>query len=114
MEKAFEIDFISKIAEKFRRSPLQRNKIHQTDAEIIDLNNGFGKYLAVTTDTISEEIKFGLYDDPFLIGWMTVMVNMSDIAAVGAVPIGILISESFTSEMDQEYIAKIQEGIEAA
>jgi thiamine-monophosphate kinase len=114
MEKALEIDFISKIAQKFKRSPLQRNKIHQTDAEIIDLNNGFGKYLAVTTDTISEEIKFGLYDDPFLIGWMTVMVNMSDLAAVGAAPLGILISESFTSGMDEECISKIQEGIEAA
>jgi thiamine-monophosphate kinase len=114
MEKAFEIDFISKIAENFRRSPLQKNNIHQTDAEIIDLNDGVGRYLAVTTDTISEEIKFGLYDDPFLIGWMTVMVNMSDIAAIGASPLGILISEAFTNCMDQEYISKIQEGVEAA
>lgn len=114
MEKALEIDFISKIAEKFTRSPLQRNKIHQTDAEIIDLNGDLAIYLAITADTISEEIKFGLYDDPFLVGWMTVMVNMSDIAAVGATPIGILISEVFTSTLDQEYISKIQEGIEAA
>jgi thiamine-monophosphate kinase len=114
MKKVLEIDFISKIAEKFRRSPFQRNKIHQTDAEIIMLVDELGKYLAVTTDTISEEIKFGLYDDPFLIGWMIVMVNMSDIAAVGAAPIGILISESFTNGMDQEYISKIQKGIEAA
>lgn len=114
MEKTLEIDFISKIAEKLRRSPLQRNKIHQTDAEIIELNGDSEKLLAVTTDTISEEIKFGLYDDPFLIGWMAVMVNMSDIAAVGAAPLGILISESFTPGLDQEYISKIQEGIEAA
>lgn len=114
MEKVFEINFINKIAEKFRRSPSQKNKIHQTDAEIISLDNRLGKNLAITMDTISEEIKFGLYDDPFLIGWMTVMVNMSDIAAVGASPLGILISEAFTSSMDQEYISKIQEGIETA
>jgi thiamine-monophosphate kinase len=114
MEKVFEIEFISRITEKFRRSPLQRNIVHRTDAEIISLNDALGVNLAVTTDTISEEIKFGLYDDPFLIGWMTVMVNMSDIAAVGATPIGILISEAFTSSLDQEYISKIQEGIEAA
>jgi thiamine-monophosphate kinase len=114
MGKSLEIDFISKITGNFRRSPLQKNKIHQTDAEIIDLNVGPERYLAVTTDTISEEIKFDLYDDPFLIGWMAVMVNMSDIAAVGASPLGILISEAFTNSMDQEYISKIQEGIEAA
>jgi len=114
MDKAFEIDFINKIAEKFRRSPLQRNKIHQSDAEIISFGDGLGLNLAVTTDTISEEIKYGLYDDPFLIGWMTVMVNMSDIAAVGASPLGILISEAFTNNMEQAYMSKIQEGIEAA
>lgn len=114
MEKTFEIDFINRITEKFRRSPLQRNTIHQTDAEIISLYDALGRNLAVTSDTISEEIKFGLYDDPFMIGWMTVMVNMSDIAAVGATPIGILISEAFTSTLDQKYISKIQEGIEAA
>ncbi len=113
MEKAFEVDFINKITRKFNRSPWQRNKIHQTDAEIIE-PDGLGKYLAVTTDTISEEIKFSLYDDPFLIGWMTVMVNMSDIAAVGATPLGIMISEAFSSEMNSEFISKIQEGIEAA
>jgi len=114
MQKIFEIDFINKIAENFSRSPLQRNKIHQTDAEIISFNDKLGMNLAVTTDTISEEIKFGLYDDPFLTGWMTVMVNMSDIAAVGASPLGILISEAFTNNLEQAYISKIQEGIEAA
>lgn len=114
MERVFEIDFINKIAEKFRRSHLQRNKIHQTDAEIINLDDGLGRNLAITMDTISEEIGFGLYDDPFLIGWMTVMVNMSDIAAVGATPIGILISEAFKNNIDQEYISEIQNGIEEA
>ena len=114
MEKAFEIDFINKIAEKFRRSPFQKNSTHQSDAEIISLDNGLGRNLAVTMDTISEEIRFGLYDDPFLIGWMTVMVNMSDLAAVGATPLGILISEVFTKDISAEYISKIQAGIEAA
>lgn len=114
MEQAFEIDFINSIAGKFTRSPLQRNKIHQSDAEIISLDDSQEKSLAVTMDTVSEEIKFGLYDDPYLIGWMTVMVNMSDLAAVGASPLGILISEAFTAALNQEYILKIQEGIDAA
>jgi len=114
MENVFEIDFINNIAKKFRRSPLQENNIHQSDAEIISIGNGLGKRIAITMDTISEEIKFGLYDDPFLIGWMAVMVNLSDIAAVGATPIGILISEAFTVSMDEKYVSKIQEGIEAA
>lgn len=114
MEKAFEVDFINKIAGNFKRSPMQKNKIHEADAEIISLPGINKKKLAITTDTISEEIKFGLYDDPFLIGWMTVMANMSDLAAVGAAPIGILISEAFTNQLKQEYLFEIQKGIEAA
>jgi thiamine-monophosphate kinase len=114
MEKVTEIGFINKITENFRRSPLQRNEIHQTDAEIITIDDRPGKILAVTMDTISEEIKFGLYNDPFLIGWMTVIANMSDIAAVSATPIGILISEAFTCDLTQEYISEIQGGIESA
>lgn len=114
MEKSFEVDFINKIAEGFRRSPLQANKIHQADAEIIKLSDDSEKLIAITTDTISEEIKFGLYDDPFLIGRMTVMTNMSDIAAVGASPIGILISETFPKNITQQFINHLQEGIETA
>ena len=56
--------------------------------------------LAITTDSIVEEIRLGLYDDPYLIGWMIVMVNLSDLAAVGADPLGILISEIFPNNLD--------------
>lgn len=114
MEISKEVSFINSITSKFSRSPLQKNQTHQSDAEIIKLGSGSEKSLAVTIDTISEEIKFGLYDDPFLIGWMTVMVNMSDIAAVGAMPLGIVISEAFTNSIGQDYISEIQKGIEEA
>lgn len=114
MEKSFEINFINSITEKFMRSPLQVNKIHQSDAEIISLNGDSKKQIVITTDTLSEEIKFGLYDDPFLIGWMTVMANMSDIAAVGASPVGILISETLSKNITNQFINRLQEGIEAA
>ncbi|NWF89237.1 MAG: thiamine-monophosphate kinase [Ignavibacteriaceae bacterium] len=114
MEKSLEVDFINSIAEKFMRSPLQMNKIHQSDAEIIKLNCDSEIMIAITADTISEEIKFGLYDNPFLIGWMAVVVNMSDLAAVGASPLGIVVAESFTHNLEKTFISKIQEGIEAA
>lgn len=103
---------ISKIASLYKRSPLQVNKIHESDSEIIKLKDNI--YLAITTDSISEEIETGLYDDPWLIGWMTVTVNLSDLAAVGAKTVGLVISQIIPDNMDDLFIKKISEGISDA
>ena len=42
----------------FKRSPNQLNNPHESDAEIIKMNDTL---FAVTTDSISEEISAGLY-----------------------------------------------------
>lgn len=96
----------------FNRSPNQRNKLLESDAEIIRL--GDGTYLALTVDSIVEEIASGLYSDPYLIGWMTVMASISDLAAVGAKPIGILLIENIPSEYPAEKLQLIQKGIQEA
>ena len=103
---------ISKIASFYNRSPLQVNKIHESDSEIIKLKDNI--YLAITTDSISEEIETGLYDDPWLIGWMAVTVNLSDIAAVGAKPVGLVISQIIPDNMDEVFIKRLSEGISDA
>ena len=103
---------ISKITSFYKRSPLQVNKIHESDSEIIKLNEDI--YLAITTDSISEEIETGLYDDPWLIGWMAVTVNLSDIAAVGAKPIGLVISQIIPDNADELFIKKLSVGISDA
>jgi thiamine-monophosphate kinase len=102
---------INKLIPGFKRSPYQLNKTHESDAEIIKLNDGL---LAITTDSISEEILTGLYDDLYLIGWMIVTVNMSDLAAAGASPLGILISEIIPKKYDQAKINDLQQGISDA
>lgn len=102
---------INDLISGFERSPNQLNKPHESDAEIIQICN---LRLAITTDSISEEISTGLYDDPYLIGWMIVTVNMSDLAAVGATPIGILISEIIPKTFSEEKIKELQRGISDA
>lgn len=114
MNSIIEISFIEKLNAKFSRSPLQKNKLQETDAEIISLGAGSGKLLAITTDSIIEEIATGLYNDPYLIGWMSVMVNLSDLAAVGADALGLLISETFPPVYPQEQLSKLQDGISDA
>jgi len=113
LKNIIENKIIHQLTKSFDRSPKQLNKVHETDAEIIQIENS--PYdLAITIDTISEEIKTGLYSDPYQIGWMSVIVNMSDLAAVGASPLGIVISQILPKEISHEYLDKIQKGINDA
>lgn len=108
-----ENSFISELAEIFPRSRHQCNLLHESDAELIHLP-GTNIILAVKTDSIVEEIQSGLYGDPYLIGWMTVTVNVSDLAAVGAKPLGLLLNQTLPPDIDRDYLKKLQEGIRDA
>ncbi len=111
--KCNEISFINNLIKGFKPPANRLNSPHDSDSEIIKLP-GYNKLLAITTDTIFEELQMGLYKDPFQIGWMSVTVNVSDLAAVGASPIGILITEGIPKSLKPKFIDKIQEGIKAA
>ncbi|EHQ30922.1 thiamine-phosphate kinase [Mucilaginibacter paludis] len=108
-----EIQFNEMLTKYFVKSPLQLNKVNESDAEIFRLPN-CETILAATTDIIQEEIEFGIYDDPYLIGWMVVTINISDLLAVGSKPLFILLNETFPSNSSQEYIDAVQKGIAEA
>ena len=107
-----ENNILKTIKASFNRSTIQRNELLGSDAEIIQLKDG--TYLAITVDSIVEEIVSGLYTDPYLIGWMTVMASLSDLAAVGAKPIGILLIENIPSGYPADKLHLIQKGIHEA
>jgi thiamine-monophosphate kinase len=109
-----ENNFISELTKRFERSPIQINKLHESDAEIIHAPFNTDNKIAITTDTIAEEIELGIYDDPYLIGWMIVMVNLSDLAAVGASPLGVVISELIPKNYSKKKLIKLQQGISDA
>jgi thiamine-monophosphate kinase len=73
------------------RSPRQQGKLHESDAEILRWA-GSADRLALTTDSLSEEWHCRLYQDPFTLGWMTATASLSDLAAVGAEPLGLLLN----------------------
>lgn len=102
----------SKITSGFERSPIQANKLLESDAEIISLKDG--TFLAITLDGIVEEIHTGLYKDSYLLGWMTVMASISDLAAVGASPLGLLLLENIPKDFNQNEFNLIQKGIQDA
>lgn len=100
---------LQKISTLFRRSPAQINQFLGSDAELMRLPDG--SILAATTDCIAEEIATGLYHDPAHIGWMTVVVNLSDLAAVGAAPLGLLLAESLPADFPDDKLQAVQGGI---
>ncbi|RPH37185.1 hypothetical protein EHM92_03345, partial [bacterium] len=51
---------------------------------------------------------------PHLIGWMVATVSFSDLAAVGATPLGLLVSETLPPDLAEEYLNEIQKGVEEA
>ena len=113
MNKILENTLIESLVKTFPRTQRQINGLQESDAELIRLS-GSNTLIALTTDSIVEEIESGLYTDPYLIGWMTVMVNASDLSAVGADPIGILLNETLPNGIGDELIEKLQNGIRDA
>jgi thiamine-monophosphate kinase len=113
MNGVIENSFIEALVRDLPKSPYQRNGLQESDSELIMIP-GTETILAITTDSIVEEIETGLYSDPFLIGWMTVMVNASDLAAVGADPLGILLNETLPDSLSESFIREIQSGIKEA
>ena len=95
------------------RSPQQRNGLGESDAELLHLP-GTDLLLAITTDAIVEELEAGLYRDPYLIGWMTVVSSASDLAAVGADPLGILLSHTLPRRAAPAFLSRLQQGVKDA
>ncbi|UCC43231.1 MAG: hypothetical protein JSU65_08770, partial [Candidatus Zixiibacteriota bacterium] len=114
IEEIVENAMINALAGAFRRAPKQANKVHESDAELIEFPGDPGKLLAVTTDTLCEEIAEGVYHDPYTMGWVTANANLSDLAAVGGEPIGLVISASIEPHRGKEFSQKIMQGIEEA
>jgi thiamine-monophosphate kinase len=114
LDKISENKAINHWVRHFSRSPDQINEPHKSDAELIRINGNNTHFLAVTIDSVSEEIHEGLYRDPFTMGWVAVMANFSDLAAVGADPIGIVMSISLEPERNNKFREGIAKGIDAA
>ena len=68
-----------------------------------------GMELAVSTDMLVSGTHFFPGADPFLLGWKTLAVNLSDMAAMGAAPRWAVLSLSLP-EADQPWLEKFSEG----
>jgi len=96
------------------RAPDQINAPRESDAELVPLPGDANACLAITIDTVAEEIRAGLYQDPYTMGWVTIMASLSDLAAVGAEPVGVVISASNPGDFERSFEARAALGMEEA
>lgn len=111
MYNLLENQLIYKAIQGLARSPIQLNKPFCSDSEILNID---GRILACTSDTICEEIESGLYEDPKMMGRICVSANMSDLAAVGATPLGVLLHFTYARDSTHEFIQSIMKGVKQA
>jgi len=69
------------------------------------------RYLVWTTDMLHRKADFPSVATPWQIGWMTVAVNLSDVAAMGAVPIGLLVAAGIPPETEISFVEEIFRGM---
>src|SRR5881394_4074435 len=82
------------------------------DAAVID---HFGKQTVVTTDMLVEGVHFDLMYTPLKhLGYKSVIVNVSDIYAMNAVPTQIVLSLAFSNRFSVESLDEFYEGVYAA
>jgi thiamine-monophosphate kinase len=104
-----EREIIELLTAGFERHPQQLNDLFTSDAEVLDI--GESRCLVSTTDTLSEEIRLGILRDPWKIGWTAVNVNLSDLAAVGADALGLLLSWGVPPHASRELLAAVARGV---
>jgi thiamine-monophosphate kinase len=90
---------------------LRRNASHPAARGLLD-DVAVIDGLVVTHDSIAEGVHYLPEDPPASVGWKLMAVNLSDLAAKGATPVGALLS--LTLRGDDDWEMRFLDGIEAA
>lgn len=75
------------------------------------LDNGID-YLVVTTDMLHRTTDFPREMTAEDIGWMSVAVSLSDVAAMGAKPVGVVAAMGIPGDTDVEFVDGIARGMD--
>lgn len=70
-----------------------------------------GRDLVLTVDAMIEGVHFLPDDPPSLVARKLLRVNLSDLAAKGAVPLGYLLTTAWTAELPEAWIAEFARGL---
>lgn len=104
-----EREIITYLRNRFTKPPHLKNWLDE-DCEIIELGD---KVLLISIDTSSEKADFPTETPPEEIGYFSTALSLSDIAACGGDPLGVLVSCSIPPHFANK-VAAIYEGVEQA
>ncbi len=76
------------------------------------LDTGGEDYLLITTDMLHRKTDFPPRMSGWQIGWMSVAVNLSDLASKGAKPIGVLMAMGIPPNTELGFIEEIARGMD--
>jgi thiamine-monophosphate kinase len=79
--------------------------------DVATLNVPAGHEMVAKVDAVVEGVHFLRHDPASLVASKALRVNLSDLAAKGATPIGYLLSLSLASWADDDWIAQFAEGL---
>ncbi len=82
------------------------------DAALIDVEPGYR--LVVTTDVLVETVHFSdRTTPPFAVGWRAAAANLSDLAAMGAMPLAITVGLGLPGETPWPWVEALYQGMAA-
>jgi thiamine-monophosphate kinase len=114
MEEIIENRMIDQWVKGFTKPANRVNAAHESDAELVEMAGCPESFLAVTIDTVAEEIAEGIYRDPFTAGWVAIVASLSDLSAVGAEPLGLVVAVTLDQSKGADFQAGVAQGMEAA
>lgn len=104
-----EFGFIDRFSGSFKELVTKNLTGIGDDCAILPMNDD--EDLLVTTDLLMEDVHFlRSAITPEQLGYKSVAVNLSDIAAMGGTPIGTFLSIAIPPDMDVEYLDKLMDG----
>lgn len=104
---------ISKLGEQGLLNRLQRfcpQEIIGDDAAVLEIKPG--QQLVVTTDMLVDAVHFSdRTTPPEAAGWRAAAANLSDLAAMGATPLGITVALGITGDTPVDWVERLYQGM---
>ncbi len=80
------------------------------DGAVISINPQ--KQLVVTTDMLVDEVHFSnLTTSPEDVGWRAAAANLSDLAAMGATPVGLTVCLGLRGDVELDWVERLYQGL---
>ncbi|MDQ7089572.1 MAG: thiamine-phosphate kinase [Methylococcales bacterium] len=99
------------LIQRFFTQPSLKNPINQLgvgdDCALMDIPDGY--QLAITTDTMVENVHFFKEVDPYHLGHKLLAVNLSDLASMGAKPVSVTLALTLP-HINENWLAKFSKG----